>query len=42
MNFYENLCRGLLEEKQYDLALEIANNYVIKSSALLKIYKFNS
>jgi len=45
MSFYENLCRGLLVEKQYDLALEIANNYVknkiIKlqtNKILIKIY----
>jgi hypothetical protein len=28
INFYENLCRGLLVQKQYDLALEIADNHV--------------
>jgi len=28
IDFYENLCRGLLSQKQYDLALEIADNYV--------------
>ena len=30
INYYENLCRGLLVQKQYDLALEIANNNVYK------------
>lgn len=28
INFYENLCRGLLSQKQFDLALEIADNYL--------------
>ena len=28
ISYYENLCRGLLNQKQYDLALEIADNHV--------------
>jgi hypothetical protein len=28
INFYESLCRGLLEQKQYDLALSIADTYL--------------
>jgi hypothetical protein len=28
ISFYENLCQGLLSQKQYDLALEIADKYL--------------
>jgi hypothetical protein len=28
ISYYEDLCRGLLEQKQYDLALDIADKYV--------------